>query len=90
VQRIEQVVPADDQQSEQHQPRAWQPEQRREGEHAQADGPDHLEVDDLRRELEGPSEVDQGELERHQKQPALEQKARHRVAALMLFAIEER
>ncbi|MNC79693.1 hypothetical protein D3C75_1322410 [compost metagenome] len=53
---------------------ARQPHQQRQGNHADADGPDHLQVDHAGRQLEGPGEVDQGELQHHQEQPTFEQK----------------
>ena len=88
VQAVEQVMPGNDDGTQAEQRRAWQPHQQRQGEHADADGPDHLQVDHRGRQLERPGKVDQGELQRHQKQPALEQERRDIATALVLFAIQ--
>ena len=89
MQRIEQVVAGHQQHAERREQRARQPEQGGQGEHAQADRPDHLEIDHRRRQLEGPGEVHQGQFQRHQEQPALEQERRDRPASLALLAVEE-
>jgi len=88
MQGIEQVVPGDDHQAEYQQNRARQPHQGSKGDHADANGPDHLHVDHRRRQLESPGKVDQGEFQHHQKQPALEQERRDIAFALILFAIQ--
>ncbi len=81
---IEQVVPGHQRHPEQRQQRPRQPQQRRQRQHAQPDRPDHLQVQQLRREGEGPGEVDQGQFQHDQEQPALEQERRRRCAAMRL------
>ncbi|MCY1428565.1 hypothetical protein D9M71_444550 [compost metagenome] len=88
VQAIEQVVAGDDDRAHGDQGGSWQPDQQRQGDHADADGPDHLQVDHAGWQLEGPGEVDQGELQHHQEQPAFEQERRDVATALMLLAIQ--
>ena len=90
VQPIEQVVPGHQRQAQHGQQRSRQPQQHGERQHAQADGPDHLQVDHHGRELKGPGEVDQGELQHYEKQPALEQEGAGRRSAHLLLAIEKR
>ncbi len=88
VQAIEQVVAGDDDCAHRDQGGTWQPHQQRQGDHAHADGPDHLQVDDAGRQLEGPGEVDQGELQHHQEQTTLEQERRDIAAALVFLAVQ--
>ncbi len=70
---IEQVMAGHQQHAQHQQRRARQPQQAGQRDHAQADGPDHLQVQRVRRELEGPGEVDQGQFQHDQEQAALEQ-----------------
>ncbi|MCY1365016.1 hypothetical protein D9M69_518450 [compost metagenome] len=89
MQAIQPVVPADQQQRQADQHCAWQPEQRGKRQHAEADGPDHLQVDDTGWKLEGPGEIHQGDFERHQEQAAFEQEARHRRPPLLFLFVEK-
>ncbi|CRR07639.1 hypothetical protein PAERUG_E15_London_28_01_14_07764 [Pseudomonas aeruginosa] len=70
---VEQVVRGHHRDCQHQQGRAWQPKQPGQRDHAQPDGPDHLQVQCVRRQLEGPGEVHQGQLQYHQEQAALEQ-----------------
>ena len=90
VKAVQQVVPGHDNHPEDQQRSAWQPDQRRERKHAQANGPDHLQVNHARRELEGPGEVDQRQFQHHQKQAAREQERRHSGLALIFLAVQVR
>ncbi|MNF94061.1 hypothetical protein D3C84_767590 [compost metagenome] len=90
VQGVEQVVPADYDQPQAAEDGSRQPDQCREGNHADADRPDHLQVNHGGRELEGPGEIHQGELQHHQEQATLEQEGRHGVLALVLFTVPKR
>ena len=86
---VQQVMPGNDHHGEQQKQRARQPDQRGQGNHADADGPNDLHVNHAWRELEGPGEVHQGEFQHHQKQPALEQKSRDVAGALILFSVQK-
>ncbi|MNM84945.1 hypothetical protein D3C81_970500 [compost metagenome] len=70
---IQQVVASHQRHRQYRQHRPRQPQQAGQRDHAQADRPDHLQVHRVRRELEGPGEVDQGQFQHHQEQAALEQ-----------------
>ncbi len=86
---IELVMAGDDGDADDELPPARQPEQHRHRQHAQADGPDHLQVKHLRREGESPRKVDHAQLENDQEQAALEQVAadrRARVGELLAVA----
>ncbi|MNJ57310.1 hypothetical protein D3C77_528950 [compost metagenome] len=73
VHAVQRVVTRHQHHAHRHQGRARQPQQRGQGQHAQADHPDHLQVDDRRRELERPGEVDYQHFQQHQEQPTLGQ-----------------
>ena len=90
VQRVEQVVARDDCQTQSRQQSARQPEQCGQGNHAQTDCPDNLQVNHARRDLERPGEVDQGELQHHQKKSALEQKVRNGRPPCMFLPVQKR
>jgi len=70
---VERVVAKDEQSHQQNLNGARQPEQSRKRQHGQADCPDHLQVDHLRREAEGPGEIHHGQFQHDQQQPALGQ-----------------
>jgi len=73
--RVQQIMAQDDDQTHGDQGRTRQMHQGRQGDHRQADGPDDLQIDDLGREREGPGEIDQGQLQRHQEQAPFQQEA---------------
>jgi hypothetical protein len=68
---VEQVVPADDQQPEGHLPPHREPQQGRQGQHGEPDGPDHLQVEDRRRKGEAPRKIDQRHFKGNHQQAAL-------------------
>ncbi len=86
---VQQVV-ADHQRHRQNgQQRPRQPQQAGQRDHAQADRPYHLQVQRLRRPLEGPGDVDQGQFQHHQEQAALEQESRNGTARIgMALAVQ--
>ncbi|MNP18553.1 hypothetical protein D3C76_1110400 [compost metagenome] len=78
-------MPGNDDHGDRKQNRTWQPDQRGERNHADPDGPDHLQIDHGGRELERPGKVHEGDFQQHQNQSPLEQEGRRIVFALMLF-----
>ncbi|MNI27901.1 hypothetical protein D3C73_816570 [compost metagenome] len=73
VHAVQGVVPPHQHHAHRHQGRARQPQQRGQGQHAQSNHPDHLQVDNRRRELERPGEVHHHHFQQHQEQPTLGQ-----------------
>ena len=70
---VEQVVPGHHRDRGHQQDGTGQPQQAAQRDHAQADGPDHLQVQRVRWQLEGPGEVHQGQFQHDQEKAALEQ-----------------